>query len=324
MEVIVFTDNTSVKKFFSVPGKSKNISLKILPAAELKGESCAGGYGSLIYYDLSGLTPAGVKSTLNRLKKYNRPYGIIDPGGLVNDPADLIISGASDYIGKPLLKEAVRAARFKKVLDFRCCTVDADGPQNAAEKYRCPLSGSDWKGVKSGKEYTFCFMFIELDNQKELKKAFHGPTLERFTGMLKESIEKAVTPSLGKIWMWMDLGGLVLFPFDGEGCPAILEAFRLMLNRKIISYEDFDAEILLSYRIAVHIGDTVYHSRGETGEIVSDSINSIFHLGQKFADPGGMYLTEDARGYIPQGLERSFLPAGKYEGREIFRLRGLV
>ncbi|MBP7583491.1 MAG: hypothetical protein KBA61_05635, partial [Spirochaetes bacterium] len=32
-----------------------------------------------------------------------------------------------------------------------------------------------------------------------------------------------------------------------------------------------------------HVGNTVYRVRGDTGSIISDSINSIFHLGQKYA-----------------------------------------
>jgi hypothetical protein len=95
----------------------------------------------------------------------------------------------------------------------------------------------------------------------------------------------------------------------------------LMLNQRLISAEEFCYDFLVSFRVALHIGNTVYQLRGDTGTIVSDSINSIFHLGQKFAEPGSLYLTEDVRPLLPAGLEKSFVSEGIYEGREILRMR---
>jgi hypothetical protein len=124
----------------------------------------------------------------------------------------------------------------------------------------------------------------------------------------------------GRVWMWMDFCGLVLIPFDGERCEAVLSCLRMVMNRVIISAEECDLGILLSYRIALHIGNTVYRARGDTGTIISDSINSIFHLGQKFARPGHFLVTENAEPFIPAGVRDLFRSEGVYEGRMIYRL----
>ena len=121
--------------------------------------------------------------------------------------------------------------------------------------------------------------------------------------------------------MSMDSGLVVLFPFDGKRCSAILTCFRMMLDRNIISAEDISFNALISYRIALHIGNTVYRKRGDTGGIISDSINSIFHLGQKYAESGNFYITQDAFSFIPKGLSDYFVPAGIYEGRRIMQMR---
>ena len=117
------------------------------------------------------------------------------------------------------------------------------------------------------------------------------------------------------IYMGISAGSFV------AACAANQIPFRMMLERNIISAEDIGFNTLLSYRIVLHICNTIYRKRGDTGDIVSDSINSIFHLGQKYAEPGNFYATQDVFSFIPKGLSDYFVPAGIYEGRKIMQMR---
>lgn len=251
--------------------------------------------------------------------------GYIDSKGSLIDIAGLFHQSAADYIGKALLKDGVEVKRLKSVIEYgeTLLPVVEEEVITAAQKDYI-LSGDSWKGIKSGREYTFCFMFIEMDNQRELKQSFGAQNLEKVINKFHDYIAHIVAPINGKIWMWMDFGGLILMPFDGEKCDAILASMKLMMYRGIFSVEDFDYDMIFSFRIALHIGNTIFESRGDTGEIISDSINSIFHLGQKYAKPGNLYLTEDIKKFIPHGLEKNFLDDGTYEGREILRMRKLM
>lgn len=189
------------------------------------------------------------------------------------------------------------------------------------EKPEYILSGSDWKDVKTGSEYTFIIMLIELDGSSRLKKSYHRDQLDTLLKRLEDYISYVTEPNKGRIWMSMDTAWLLLFPFNGRRCSPLLTCSRLMLDRNIISAEDIGFNIPLSYRISLHIGNTVYKKRGDTGRIVSDTINSVFHLRQKYAEPGGFYVTQDIFPFIPKGLDDYFIPAGVFEGREIRRMR---
>ena len=325
MEISVFSDSQAVNSCFAGIAKAKGFSVKYNPLTELKKKGEASPDETVIYADLGGLAQPAVKKNLTILASLNRVFGIIDAKGSFDDPAVFFHAGASDYIGKALFKSGVDQARIKRVYDFgrKFFQVQAV-PAKAAVKFASPLSGNDWKKITQGKDYTFCFMHIELDDQKEIKKRFPGAAIEEFTRKFHGFVEESVADINGKVWMWADLGGLVLVPFDGETCPAVFKGFSLMLNRRIMSFEAFDYDMLLSYRIAIHIGDTTYQTRGDTGKIVSDSVNSIHHLKQNFAQPGNMYLTEDAYRFIPAGFEKFFVKAGTYEGREIYRLLELL
>ena len=70
---------------------------------------------------------------------------------------------------------------------------------------------------------------------------------------------------------------------------------------------------MLSFRMALSIGSTVYHAN-DTGRIVSDGINSIFHLGRRYAKPGHFLVSSEAAALAPEPLRPCLVPAGHLRG----------
>ena len=124
----------------------------------------------------------------------------------------------------------------------------------------------------------------------------------------------------GRLWMWFSFGGIVLFPFDAKSCPALTCGFRLMLFRHLYDVEGSYFPHFLSFRTVLQIGNTPY-SEQDTGHIVSDSLNSIFHLGQQFLRPGEFCVTEEVMRFGHSALRSYFTAAGTFEGRQILRMR---
>ncbi len=322
MEVYIFSDIKNIDKYFEDIKKTKRAMLNILPAADLKKIKRIAPPGSIIYADLSSYKKKdlpGIMKFLARLTDYR--YVVMDPEGIADDIADFFHNGASDYIGKKILKKGITRGRLSRAMEFRKPECVAETQSSSIANYIS--SGNDWANIMSGRIYTFCFMFVELDNIDELK--FFG--MEHFTRVMvsfRSYLEDIIKPINGKIWIWNDTGGLILFPFDGKKCDAIETALMLMINRRLLSAEITQIDITLSYHIAMHIGNTVYKSSGETGTIVADSINFIFHLGQKYAEPCNFYITEDVFRITPKGFLGCFLKAGEYEERNIFRMRRVL
>ncbi|MCU0847611.1 MAG: hypothetical protein MUD12_06955 [Spirochaetes bacterium] len=320
MKIIIFTDSKNTAKLFDPLKKAKDCSLELHPRSDLKKKSGSLTKDSIIYLDVSDYKEADRKKALAILEKLTGyRYGIIDPKGAVIDMAGLFHSGASDYIGRDLAKKGINAKRPAQVAEFKAVDIAV---KTTPVKKNYILSGKDWKEIKSGKEYTFCFMFIELDNQKEMRTIYGN----KLGGLLKNfhDIVGATAAKInGRVWMWTDFGGLLLFPFDGKNCDSILMGFKLILDRTIMTVEDLKIDNTFSYRIAIHIGNTLYQTRGNTGNIISDSINSIYHIGYKFAEPGDFCITQDAVEFIPKGLADLFKEAGEFEGRVITRLKRL-
>lgn len=322
MIVYLFSTAKGIEKNFGALKKSKKYELVVQPPSGMKKTVSKAPKGSMVYLDISTMAKADAAQAMKYLAKQDAcRYGIIDAKGTAGDIAGLFHDGASDYLDAALLKKGLQPKRIERIEKFK--TVEGADQAAATARRNYTPSGRDWKGVQQGKEYTFCFMLVDLDNKNELKAG--GP--EQFaaiTTAFKNYIEQAMAPFSGRIWIWMDFGGLILFPFDGKKCDAIEAGVRLMVNRMLMSAELINLDINLSYRIAMHIGNTVYKAKGQTGTIISDSINSVFHLGQKYAEPGGFYLTDEILLFTPAGLMNQFVPAGEFEGRNILRMKRLL
>lgn len=316
MRVYVFGKENPHPVFSKI--KKKDASVEFFSVSEMKKKISSLPAGSIIYADLSAGKGADANKIIKLLEEQKHIlWGIIDPKNAIKDPADLFHRGAVDYLGKETAKSPVPASRLLRVSSFRTVEMPEEEPAGIASPY-IP-SGSDWSTVHDGKEYTFCLMYFELERQAELKKNASDRQVKERSQIVHDFLEKTVAPLQGRVWIWSGFGGLVLIPFDGKKCEAVLTAVRMQINRTIISTEECRLGMTVSYRIVIHLGNTVYRTRGETGTIISDSINSLYHLGQKFARPGDLLLTEEMERFIPSGIKDLFVNTGVYEGRCVYK-----
>ncbi len=316
MRVYVFGRENPHPAFAKI--KKKDASVEFISIEMMKKQISVLPAGSIVYADLS----VGKGTDANKIIKLLEGqkhilWGIIDPKGAIKDPAALFHRGAADYLGKEAVKSPLHASRLQRVASFHTVEVSEEASTESMLSY-IP-SGSDWSTVKDGKEYTFCLMYFELGRQAELKKNASDKQMKERSQIVHDFLERTVAPLSGRIWIWSGFGGLVLIPFDGKNCEAVLTAVRMQINRTIISIEECKLGLTVSYRIAIHLGNTIYRSRGETGTIISDSINSLYHLGQKYARPGDLLLTEEMERFIPSGIRDMFVNTGVYEGRCIYK-----
>jgi hypothetical protein len=323
VRVIVFSDNRRIEGSFRLRGKSAG-SLSFAGWKDFRRLVRDLREPALCYLDLAGLTRAKLASCIRLLGSNTElSYGLIDTGRRISDPARAFHDGAADYLDRPALRQGIDGKRLARVWGYsrRAARPLAPGlqPRSAARTAYIP-SGSDWSQVSPGREYTFYLLFIELDGKEEMERKYGMRNLGIALSSFRSYIESSMKPYQGRIWIWTSFGGLILFPFDGKECPVLSGLFRLVMFRHLYDIEESSFPNFLSYRLALHLGNLVYSERN-VGSVVSDGLNSVFHLGQRFARPGGFYLTEEALCFGPAVLKPFFLEAGEFEGRRILRMR---
>ena len=300
--------------------------VRFVSTAALSAELKAAVEPTLCYLDISGMEQAKLAGSLRTLRrKENLLYGIIDTGGKIKDVASLFHEGAVDYLNRATLEGGVGMSRLKTVLEYAQSvhpTVLASAAASTDAQRRAPyiLSGNDWSAVVPGGEYTFAMMFIELDDKDQMEKSYGAKNLSLAISSFRSYVEGFVKRFGGKLWMWFSFGGIFLFPFDAKSCPALTCGFRLMLFRHLYDIEGSHFPNFLSFRVVLQLGNVPYTDQ-DTGHIVSDSLNSIFHLGQQFVQPGNFCVTEEAVRFGNPALRGFFVSAGTFEGRQILRMR---
>jgi class 3 adenylate cyclase len=322
MKVLVFSRTPSAFAHLgSLKGK-KALRVEVLPIEGVQDVLSSGGE-ALVYLDLRGLGDKERKKTLSLVEKHpDVCFGIVDPAGAVTDVAALFHAGAVDYIGKKLGPGSLTARRLSKVMEYSRSIDQASDALDVSDDMPEPMSaaGPDgWGDIVAGREYRFAFLFIEADDAEELKKRYEPANLASAMETFRGFMDRMVTKHGGRLWMWSRFGGLALFPLGSGTCLAPHCALRILLSRIFYDVEESLLPGRLSFRMALSVGTTVYQT-SNTGGIVSDGINSIFHLGQRFAQPGQFLITEEVFELSPQALRAHALPVGTYEGRRIMRL----
>ncbi len=326
MTVYVVTNSRSVRASFAAIDRSRTYTVEYAAIKDL-GETlrrAAVVPESFVYVDVSGMDHLAVKRRLRRLRT-ERPYryGVIDHHGRISDVAELFHAAAADYLGKSLIADGVSTARLRRVVEYEP-TMPAD--QSAShvpehEVHRFIPSGSDWADVEDGKVYTFLMVYAGLDQAGDLHRksseGFLASLRRRFSAML----EQAFAEHAARVWMWKEDEGLLLMPFDGQTINAVVPALRLVLNRVVINAEEFAQFGELSWRLALHLGNTTYRSSGRTGAIVSESVNFLFHLGSRFVEPGGLAVTGACHPLVPEGVRPLFNHRGSFESVHVYTLR---
>ena len=300
----------------------KDMNLEAHSLSALRQSLPSSDKAALVYVDVRGLSDKERGKALAVIAKNPQVcFGVLDPTGTVKDIAALFHVGAVDYIGKKLTLEAFTAKRAAAVMEYAWDGSSGEGGAgtwNGKAPAAVPVSDG-WSDIVPGKEHRFAFLFVEVDDAEVLKKRHEPENLATAMETFRAFIERIVQQHGGRLWMWGRFGGLALFPLNNFSNAAPLCGLRIFLSRV---FHDVDESLLpgsVSFHMALSVGTTVYQ-KGDTGRIVSDGVNSIFHLGRKFTPPGQFLMTAEACTLAPPELRARLVPAGSFEGRRIMRL----
>jgi hypothetical protein len=81
----------------------------------------------------------------------------------------------------------------------------------------------------------------------------------------------------------------------------------------------------VEFTFALHYGQTTFQAPGKTGAVISESVNYIFHLGIKRANPGRLTISKDMpEEVLPDGLRDFFMDVEEFEGISIRHSRRFI
>ncbi|MBN1797288.1 MAG: hypothetical protein JW822_01835 [Spirochaetales bacterium] len=321
MKVIVFSSNSNLVDSI----KAKNMEVAVYTPPQMNKIINNSNDLLLVYIDSSSFNDKLQKKISFLTSKEKVYFGVLDPDNTIKDVAELYFAGAVDYISKNQLKSEFNEKRFKRVfqylehfrIDYR---QEIEIQKTITKNIKHITAEKGWQEIVPGAEYTFSIMFIELDGKYDMEKIFGKKNLEVALSVFRKYLERNISHFGGRIWMWFQFGGIALFPFNGRECESVYCGFRIMLYKLMHDVEESLFPNFISFRIALLLGNVTYQDN-DTGNVISDSINTIFHLGRKHAATGNFYVTEEILQYAPKPLQAFFTPADNFEGIPIYKMR---
>lgn len=308
--LVLITRRKEALSCFDTIKRSRSIELEILETPDWK--KLISENGSMIYLDVGSLSPRETRKAIRILESQDTlSYGIVDPGGMIDDPGDLFHGGASDYIGPGLSGKRLPVSRIDQALNFY--------PYIDDKEEEC--GDLSWENIREGEEYPFYLLYAELDILPEWKTKSGSSFITGLLNTFETHLNRVLLPLGGQLWMKSDYGGLYLFPYSEGSTDIITACMRLILNRVLISMEVFSYGTLLPYHFSLDTGTTVYRKKGNTGTLISDAVNFIFHLGQQHTQPGQFILSSRAAEHIPAGFADCFVSDGKYHDQQLLRMK---
>jgi class 3 adenylate cyclase len=324
MSAVVFTDAPlKIRRlpFFSGRGAE---DVETRPLKDLKKALPSLEMTPIVYLDVQGCSEAEQGRLLTLVGANPRArFCILDPTAKITDVAAVLHAGAVDYLGKTLLSQPpgarVNARRKSALLGYTRRIGKGLSEEAPAVLEPASASGDGWKEIEVGREHAFAFLFVEVDDAEEMKLRHEPQNLSAALGSFRDFVDRLVSQHGGRLWMWSNFGGLALFPLHERSPQAPVCGLRILLSSVFYDCEESILPGRLSFRMALSVGSTVYNPR-ETGKIISDAVNSIFHLGRRFAHPAQFVLAGEAFELLPQQLRALFKPAGSFEGQRVHRM----
>lgn len=303
MRILLFTDSRKGISAFGTLGRSRTHCLELHDRSELRRLLRTDLSDAFLYLDISGLTLASARS---RMKNLNDAapgrFGIVDPADLLKDPAEVFHKGGVDYLGKRALSGQFSASRLTRVLEAARGGIFQPGVSTAVSPVGIIPSGADWSDVEYGNEYTFQMLYVGIDDAPEIARKSSESLLQNLRRSFQSLLERSFAGADGRIWVWKEYDGVVLFPFDGSRLTALIPAARLFLNSVLINMEHFSGMPTVSWRMGLHVGNTTYRAPGETSAIVSEALNFVFHLGERALASGEFAVTAPALAFASEKI----------------------
>jgi hypothetical protein len=279
------------------------------------------GPEELVYLDLDSVPKRQRAEWIDRLAATRGlRWAVVDGTRSIADPATLFWQGAVDYLGKGAAEGIVDQARLLSIGDYADRIENHVPRTNRHQIHQGSFPG--WDALVEGKSYEVCAFFAGVWDADGLRTRLGEQRFVRFKAAVLGVVNVIIQENGGLLWIADDQSFLALFPPE-MASQLVISAMRVLANLRLISFEQL--------RLEQEVGGLLFCLRrcelpwqkpGQTGTVVSDALNYMYHLGRKFTPPCTIDLVDDLAETLEPRLKTLFHEAGNFENRPIQRFQG--
>ncbi len=313
---------------FKFSQSQKNLSLALLYPDKAWAEEL--DKGDLVYLDLSSVADDVLNSVLatfiERCTERGSKWGVLDSKGICQDPADLFFQGAVDYLGPYQKLRDLNASRVKKILTrieknkrIKIEEETEELSKKLLRQNKKAFAFSGWNKLQKGKDYDFFLLYFSMEDTAGLRRLLGDRAFSELIRGLKVQIMEWIGDGDPLLWM-EDASSLVyLLPADSSRAEFLVKGLlAMLLNLNIISIEKLSLSFIIPLTLALHRAHLPFVPPGETGALVNEAVNFIFHLGTQRGRSGSLLCSEPVFITLPSASKDFFKKAKAFEGKPLW------
>jgi hypothetical protein len=180
-----------------------------------------------------------------------------------------------------------------------------------------------WKKMQTGKNMSFYLLYCAIQGKVALDSRLDTKVVAQVHNRFLEYLDEKFEECDGLLWINTGKDCLFLVPPKVKCVEAAVKTcIGTIVSAPIVTFETLGIKIPVNFIFALHYGSLTYKPPGNTGTIVSDAVTYIFHLGAKRAETGRLTISGELPDKsVPEPLQDCFLPAGEFEGRNIWHTK---
>ncbi len=279
--------------------------------------------GDIVYLDLDDVLiehrAEVLKSLAKRCKTRSCLWGIWDAFNVLDDVADIFFNGASDYVCAKLGLKAIgpkRIAQIAKWRNFQPTSADQALAKAAGHSKKASRELA-WDKIKKGQIVEVYLVYFSIFEGRELKRQMGDSHYNNLIERMARLIQKKLLPLDALLWMKGEGNLLFLVQSGHSRIEDFIEILlHLCLDMNIDSFEQLALSFALPLVCAIHRGSLPFAPTGQTGTLISEDVNYIYHFGEKGAEKNRITISSDASPLLSKEVQHLFAPAGPFEGKE--------
>ncbi len=316
MKVLLASRSKASELLFS------GVELSRLPPAEIDTALEHVRADSVMYIDFGSLPKKAAQELVSSLgASRSVHWAVLDRSRSWSDPAALFHAGAIDYLGPEAAEGTVNPARLALIESF---IERSDSRVIKSRKAHRQATLPPWDCLVEGKAYDMLILYLGIWDADGMRVRLGENRFTRFKSSVLNLAASLIQEHGGILWITDDRSCLALFPPEAlnglfTSCMSTLAGMRL------ISYEQFRLEQEVGWlSFCFQTASVPWQKPGQTGKIISDALNYIYHLGRKFLRPCVIDLVDDTITELAPRLAALLKDAGSFESRPVHRFHGFV
>jgi hypothetical protein len=315
MKAVLITRSKVLELLFT------GVELLRMNPAELDPSSLPWGSGEHVYLDLGSVPKRQRDEWIEGLAATKGLYwAVIDRTPVLADPAALFWQGACDYLGAGAPEGVVDQVRLAAIQAYAERMENHVPRSNHHRAHQGSFPG--WDALSEGNTYELCAFFTGVWDADGLRTRLGEQRFARFKAAALGVVNLIIQEHGGLLWISDDQSFLALFPPE-LASQLVVSSMRVLANMRLISYEQLrlEQEVGCLYFCLMRC-KLPWQKPGQTGNVISDALNYMYHLGRKFTPACTIDLVDDVAETLEPRLKAFFLDVGNFENRSIHRFQG--